>query len=439
MGYTYYDYLENYYEEYYYPVHFNMTGVEWEQPYNMKIATPLYWGWSFIACAISIALAVAICYQVFFNSKSDMMSTSVKCFYALTAFFGAGLCCIDPWVWYVWYVDYDPTSLRHWHIWVPWEECWFLCRTGIYCIFMHRYYGVYVACALFDQTYCLYQRAAKYAIFGSFCVLMFTYAVCHYGFMWTFYNYDGSGGENVFGASLPDAHKTRFENFSWAKIAIDSFLVLGLTGLFGYTMLRLIARQEKDRLKHEQAREFVFSTTPSTTEVNLSEQVSKNASSPTASNSQLQTATPTASSSQLRAQTSTSERKRKAEAIQKENNLLHLVVKISITTSIALATSVGWYVAWTIASKEEAWDVYFFTLNNWTADYVVNLTCIYLTLGASQAHYKKVCNDCCHCHQCCLSCFIRMLDCYVNRATSDNAQKENNASSGSASTQEVTL
>ena len=92
---------------------------------------------------------------------------------------------------------------------------------------------------------------------------------------------------------------------------------------------------------------------------------------------------------------------------KEQMDLLHAITRIAVTCAVAMLSSFSFFAFWlsveeslmrsggTLTLHQNIWWLQY----SWCIDSLVNLVCVYLSMGINRAHYDAVCGRCCKCHQ----------------------------------------
>eukprot|EP01084_Bolivina_argentea_P214175 363654_1 len=231
MVYSYYDYLENYYDYYYeyvyWPNYYNGTNYNgtyppfsYTPPYQMSYITPPIFTVS-VLCAISaIIITLLICWKIYHGKNRNKITITLTLLCAFTH-----LCqnIIDPITYYTWFIQFNPKINKSMYLF--YDIFWCLAKISLYLLFIHRYYVILKASAGTTQT-------QKYTIFICFTITMTTQCVlyiCYMSLRWELIEYEDK-----------ETGKRIWMNVCWSFLVID-LLLIGILGcLLAHSILKLI-------------------------------------------------------------------------------------------------------------------------------------------------------------------------------------------------------
>ena len=125
MVYTYYDYLENYYDEVYngsYDSTYHPPSA-WKQPFPMDIFNPIFWGLQILCAILSFCLLSMVIFRIYSNRKQEKKSlgTFLPLF---TLTMHSVLIIFSPFNYYTWYIQYNPDSTINMWLDEIWDLIW---------------------------------------------------------------------------------------------------------------------------------------------------------------------------------------------------------------------------------------------------------------------------------------------------------------------------
>jgi len=505
MGvYTYYDYLENYYESqyaYYYEyvywpnyyghvnISFNGTyppsPYDYTQPYNMDAMNAILFPMSILCALISIAITAYVFYKMHSTEKKKLPQT----IYALTAFaliVHLVMCTIDPFGYYAWYIQFNPADNLQWDLYVVWDISWIGTKISIYFLFIYRYYKIYCAAAKMNAQ----SLMRKYVTFGTLAFIVFVQMILMAVYMAYYYSFLQSYDEYA---------QRIYLNAMWAFLAIDMLLIALLGYLLVKAIIKLIvsidtsahfnepnlekrvSKQLTQRIldvDDQSIAESKFEAelssgadtmananavpsrtdTVDNTEIVVSDLddgnvddgdaeiagqgteiiVSSASPIPFSPSSETGAAERTYgaqmtekqkmnSSNELEAETKSTMKKnvtkkrnkvKRRDKLESKNReqirLLQTTTRICITCAVSMVSSVLFQLFWLLDEELSEYNLVWLAMN-FNVDAVINMFCIYLSMGLAHGNYKFVCKRMCKCHQCCLQCIIKIVDFQVSR------------------------
>eukprot|EP01084_Bolivina_argentea_P298791 514948_1 len=352
MVYTYYDYLENYYDNIYNGSDNSTYPPSWQQPFPMDIFNPIFLGIQILCAILSFCLDSMVIFRIYSNRKQEKKQTTTSlgiCIPLFTLTMHSVLIIFSPFDYYTWYIQYNPNSTIN--IWLDkmWDLIWLFVKIPLYLVFVHRYYLVFKAEAWFNKSL----RQLKYIIFGGFSITILAQVI--FQIVYILFIYDIFNVDTVVTDSMEDAQQVSSIS-GWIFMVIDMFLV-GITAyLLTRSMFKLIVYQ----------------------------QIMRNF--------------------------------RSSEDLEYTNSgplrLVHLVTRIALTYGISIITSFIYqfvfniYVEW----YENDFTALTWFFEMWSVGLIINSLCVYLSMGIAKDHYKLLCHNICKCHQCCLKCARKRID-----------------------------
>eukprot|EP00485_Elphidium_margaritaceum_P003664 CAMPEP_0202702894 /NCGR_PEP_ID=MMETSP1385-20130828/15818_1 /ASSEMBLY_ACC=CAM_ASM_000861 /TAXON_ID=933848 /ORGANISM="Elphidium margaritaceum" /LENGTH=476 /DNA_ID=CAMNT_0049360641 /DNA_START=16 /DNA_END=1446 /DNA_ORIENTATION=- len=445
MTYSYYDYLESYYEDYYeyyyWPMYYNHTNMTyyngtyppspWEQPYPMDVFNPIFWGISLLCAVLSVVLLAFISYQIYERHAAGKLRSSkttvvliVSCLLLHT-----GFCILDPIAYSRWYVDYQGSETTD-SVDIAWDVFWVLSKISLYFVFGNRYYNIFKAATTMDAE----GKRKKLVMFGLFLFAIALQIVLITIYILFYYLYEDS--ETI------DA-KQFYLKACWSFLAVDVCLIAVISYLLNRSILKLVvferavnkmaivtskvdapshlahggdtndhSRNSKMEMSSVQYTSHQSSPQPTHSADDRATTVSDaaaNGDTAMSTDKGVNTLSPHGSvSPKIKPQ-----KKKTAADIGSYDEkgkfkLLHTTTRIALTCVISIVSSLVYQLVWNIAEELEDYDVLWFTYT-WSIDAVINMVCVYLSMGIANDQYKMVCVDLCHCHQCCLRVVMRAV------------------------------
>eukprot|EP01084_Bolivina_argentea_P147957 258792_1 len=435
MAYSYYDYLEKYYEDHYdayysnylWPSIYGNSSVyngtyppspyDYVQPYNMDLINPILFGISLLCSLLTILLAVYIYYKIYRDN------TSPKAIIVLTSlciFIHVAINILDPFTYYTWYINFDPTSNIAWHLYVVWDILWTLSKSSIYVLFTCRYYYIYTAAAKLRNNYFIYSKSGKYVIFGIIAIMLCAQFILISIYMKYHYAYINAGYSN----KEFEIERT-YLNAQWCYTIFEIFICCFLCFLFIFSISKLIVDIDnystngnsdiKNRRISGKTKQIIlglelsqtsfdsFRTNAVDIEANNERKRNKRISVVDTVTQHTQTHTETEINNTQKKPVDHQQKKNEIDNLNFRTKLLKTTTHICLTSLVALLSSFFWQFVWAIGSELNHSGLLWFSYT-WSVDIVINILCIYLSMDIADLHYSYLCK----CHHCILKCILKL-------------------------------
>eukprot|EP01083_Nonionella_stella_P022347 61837_1 len=439
--YTYYDYLENYYdnyyEYYYWPYYYGVYNGSnstyngtyppspYKPPWDMKLFNPIMFSIAVICCILSVAILLFALYKLYHFRKINRFKTS-KTTIALT------IACLtihtlqntlDPISFVAWYLAFDVDGI-HSELYMAWDVVWCLSKVSLYLVFMWRYFAIFQAASMMRRG----SKVRKYIMFGLFMAAIVIQMVLILMYMLFYY-------EELTGA-FGDSDRT-YLDVTWAFLVGDILLIAVLGYLLTRSIFKLIVQVDANRnsvifgagsLDHgsidvksgtDPTERSEPSGNASKMEKDLAGYMQSTSMHPSAASvsdvndraTVMSSSSPsvTETVSKDEKETKKKVKKKKKSRSKKQEELIFTTTRLVVTCVISLTSSVVYQLIWLLAEELEHRDLWLISYT-WTIDAVINMFCVYLSMGMAQKEYQLLCVNGCKCHRCALCCIYRLID-----------------------------
>eukprot|EP01083_Nonionella_stella_P082402 227436_1 len=389
MSYSYFDYLENQYEEARYE-HYATLGwngtyppSQFVQPLDMDVINPPFFTFTVAMAILSILITIFVCHKLRSSHATECRDKIAMALTLICLILHLGENLASPAAFYYKYMSYHKEA-AYWTLLI-WDAFWCLTRISIYSVFIYRFYLVWQSLEILH----LQTSKHKPTLFIFFAFILITQFTFWFFWMILFFGL----------VTFDDLESVTF-NFMriyWIFLALDICFI----ALLGFLLIKSIIILIKDVMIHAPFTTLSTMMDPSTASTNAIESTTTNTS-------------PTDESATL-----SSARVKHVQDVQIGQSLINLATKIGLLLCVSMLSSSLYQFLWMISYEIEDMKLYLVSFT-WSLDGVINMLCMYLSMDVASHDYTRLCVHFCKCHKLALRCIKRMVKSETNGDESDD-------------------